>query len=348
MSRQACAIAAPGTSPSFAAAARAGLTGSGQKSMPPNFFYDAVGSALFEAITQLPEYGLWRAERRLFETHAAQIATLAPARTVIELGSGSAAKTALLLRALLRHRRVSYSAIDVSAAALEMTRNELAGLPDLRVRTFESEYLPGLDAAVQARIADGSALVLLLGSSLGNLDFGASVRFLRHVRAALQPGDHLLLGADLLKAEPHLISAYNDAQGVTAAFNLNLLARMNRELGTNFELTQFQHRVRFNRATHDVEMYLESRVDQTVQFADFAVTFRTGETIHTESSHKYSLAELDRLEDGCGFRTVMRWVDTEGQFASSLSVFELRPSETRSESSLDQMISRMKATILSR
>ncbi|MGB6452053.1 MAG: L-histidine N(alpha)-methyltransferase [Steroidobacteraceae bacterium] len=321
MSLQASAAVAPSSSPSFAAEARAGLTGNGQKSMPPKYFYDPVGSALFEAITQLPEYGLWRAERRLFETHAAQIATLAPATTVIEFGSGSAAKTALLLRALLRQRRVTYCAIDVSTAALEMTRNELAGLAGLRVRTLESEYLPGLDTAVQARIAPSPALVLLLGSSLGNLDFSASVRFLRHVRAALQPGDHLLLGADLVKPEPHLIAAYDDAQGVTAAFNLNLLARMNRELGTDFALTQFQHRVCFNRATHDVEMYLESLVEQTVRFADFTVTFRAGETIHTESSHKYSLAELDRLEDNCGFRTIMRWVDSEGQFASSLSVF---------------------------
>jgi L-histidine Nalpha-methyltransferase len=321
VSLQASAPVALSSSPSFAADARAGLTGSGQKSMPPKYFYDAVGSALFEAITQLPEYGLSRAERRLFEMHAAQIATLAPATTVIELGSGSAAKTALLLRALLRQRPVTYCAVDVSTAALEMTRSGLSGLAGLRVRTLGSEYLPGLDTAVQARIAHGSVLVLLLGSSLGNLDFTSSVRFLRHVRAALQPGDHLLLGADLIKAEPQLIAAYDDAQGVTAAFNRNLLARMNRELGAHFALTQFQHRVRFNRATHDVEMYLESLVDQTVQFADFAVTFRAGETIHTESSHKYSLAELDRLEDNCGFRTIMRWLDSEGQFVSSLSSF---------------------------
>ncbi len=320
MSLQPCTAAATSTATAFASEARAGLTRSGQKSLPPRYFYDALGSTLFEAITQLPEYGLSRAERRLFQAHAAQLAELAPAASVIELGSGSAAKTALLLRALLRQRTVSYCAIDVSAAALEMTRQELAGLPGLHVRTVESEYLTGLDTAMQARIAHGSTLVLLLGSSLGNLDFGASVRFLRHVRGALHPGDHLLLGADLIKPEAQLLAAYDDAQGVTAAFNLNLLARMNRELGCDFRLTQFRHRVRFNRDTQDVEMHLESLIDQSVHFADFAIAFRAGETIHTESSHKYSLTELDRLAGNCSFRSAARWVDAEGQFASYLGV----------------------------
>ncbi len=309
----------------FAAEARAGLTRGGQKSLPPKYFYDALGSTLFEAITQLPEYGLWRAEHRLFETHAADIAALAPAATVIELGSGSATKTALLLRALLRQRPVTYSGVDVSPAALEMTRRELAALAGLRLRMIASEYLPGLDTAVQARIAHSSALVLLLGSSLGNLDFGASVRFLCHVRAALQPGDHLLLGADLIKDESLMRAAYDDALGVTAAFNLNLLARMNRELGTDFTLTRFRHRVRFNCDTNDVEMHLESLVDQTVHIAQIAVPLRAGETIHTESSHKYSPDELDRLAENCGFRTAARWTDREGSFASSLCVAVQRP-----------------------
>jgi L-histidine Nalpha-methyltransferase len=320
MTRQSFATVSPRISPSFAAEARAGLTRSGQKSMPPKYLYDALGSALFEAITQLPEYGLWRAERRLLETHAAHIAALAPASTVIELGSGSASKTALLLRALLRQRQVAYCAVDVSPAALEMTRLELAGRVGLRVRTVESEYLSGLDIAVQGRAVHGSTLVLLLGSSLGNLDFGASVRFLRHARAVLHPGDHLLLGADLVKPESELLAAYDDALGVTAAFNLNLLGRMNRELGSDFMLNQFRHRARFNHDTHDVEMHLESLVDQTVRFADFAVTFRAGETLHSESSHKYSLAELDQLMENCGFRNTARWIDAEGQFSSSLGV----------------------------
>lgn len=320
MSVQPFTAVVPSTRSSFLSEACAGLLRSGQKRLPPKYFYDALGSSLFEAITQLPEYGLWRAERRLLEAHAAQIAALAPASTAIELGSGSAAKSALLLRAFLRQRPVAYCAIDVSSAALEMTSRELAGLAGLRVRTIESEYLPGLDAAVRSPVVPGPTLVLLLGSSLGNLDFATSVRFLRHVRLALQPGDHLLLGSDLTKPEPQMLGAYDDPLGVTAAFNRNLLARMNRELGADFVLPLFQHRVRFNRETHDIEMHLESLVDQTVRFAGFTVDFRAGETIHTESSHKYSLAEIDRLADNCGFRTAQHWVDREGYFANSLCV----------------------------
>jgi L-histidine Nalpha-methyltransferase len=305
---------------SFAADARAGLAHGGQKSMPPKYFYDALGFALFEAITQLPEYGLWRAERRLLDAHATGIGALAPASFVVELGSGRAAKTALLLRAMLRQRAVSYHAIDLSRAALDMTRHELSGLAGLLIDTLESDYLAGLGSVMQARPARGSALVLLLGSSLGNFDFGASVRFLRDVRAALKPGDHLLLGADLVKPEQALLAAYDDPLGVTAAFNLNLLVRMNRELDANFELTRFRHRARFNRDTRNVEMHLESLVAQTVRVADFKVEFRAGETIHSENSHKYSLEELELLAGNCGFRTAARWVDAEGQFAATLDV----------------------------
>lgn len=320
MSLLSFADVAPCTNTSFAADARAGLTRPGQKSLPPKYFYDARGSLLFEAITQLPEYGLWRAERRLLEAHATQVGALAPAATVIELGSGSAAKTALLLRALLRERPVDYCAVDVSPAALQMTRAELAGLVSLRVRTVESEYLPGLDTAMRTRMSPGRTLVLLLGSSIGNLDFGTGVRFLRNIHARLQPDDHLLLGTDLIKPESRLLAAYDDAWGVTAAFNLNVLTRMNRELGADFILTQFLHRARLNRERRDVEMHLESLVDQTVHVADFAVRLQAGETIHTETSHKYSLAELDQLAENCGFRLVERWVDNEWQFGSTLMV----------------------------
>ena len=245
---------------------------------------------------------------------------LAPAATVIELGSGSATKSTVLLRVLARQRPLAYCAIDVSPAALEMTRRELSGLAGLRVRTIESEYLAGLDTAVRTPITHGKTLVLLLGSSLGNLDFGSSVRFLRHVRLALQPGDNLLLGSDLIKPEQRMLGAYDDALGVTSAFNLNLLARMNRELDADFDLAKFRHRARFNHDTHDVEMHLESLADQTVRIGDFEVRLRAGETIHTESSHKYSLGELDRLAENCDFRAVEHWVDAEGQFASSLYV----------------------------
>lgn len=308
----------PGRDTQFCSDVRAGLLQRGQKSLPPKYFYDTIGSLLFEAITQLPEYGLYRAEQQLLEEHAAHIGNSSNAVNVIELGSGSASKTAPLLRALLQHGPVSYSAIDVSAAALALTHQSLVGLSGLRLHSVQSEYLDGLETCLQAR-SHGATLVLMLGSSLGNLDLQASARFLQQVRATLRPGDGLLLGADLLKPESMLLAAYDDPLGVTAAFNLNLLARMNRELGADFELKQFRHLVRFNRDTHDVEMHLESLIEQQVRFADgFIVSLRRGETIHTENSHKYSLAELDRLTVGSGFRVAAQWINQQWQFVSRL------------------------------
>jgi L-histidine Nalpha-methyltransferase len=312
--------AAPGADAQFAADVRSGLLRQGQKTLPPRYLYDALGSALFEAITQLPEYGLWRAEQALLAEHALQIASIGRVATVVELGSGSASKTALLLQTLLRRHAVSYHAIDVSATALALTRQSLAALSGLSVHGIQADYLEGLDTALRAR-SDDAALVLLLGSSLGNLDPDASLRFLRRVRRALRPGDALLLGADLLKPEPRLLAAYDDALGVTAAFNLNLLVRMNRELGANFRLTQFRHRARFNHATQDVEMHLESLGAQRVRFADeFAISLQPGETIHTESSHKYDLRQLGHLLEDSGFRLAAQWINQEWQFASRLEI----------------------------
>ena len=302
----------------FVADVRTGLSRNGQKRLPPKYFYDALGSILFEAITQLPEYGLWRAEHGLLREHAAEIATLAGAANVIELGSGSATKTAVLLRALLRHRRVAYCAIDVSATALELTHQALGGLAGLNLRSIESEYLAGLEAALHSR-AGGVTLVLLLGSSLGNLDSMASMRFLRGVRALLQPGDALLLGADLLKDEARMLAAYDDVLGVTAAFNLNLLGRMNRELGADFALERFNHRVRFNHETYNVEMHLESCGENVVHFRDgFSVLLHDCETIHTENSHKYTLGELESLIAQSGLRSAAQWIDEDWKYASCL------------------------------
>jgi len=162
--------------------------------------------------------------------------------------------------------------------------------------------------------------VIFLGSSLGNFDPLASYRFLQTVRRLLAPGDHLLLGADLYKPEAQLRAAYDDALGVTAAFNLNLLRRMNRELGADFELSLFQHQVRIDDTRRTVEMHLESLCDQTIHFAEggFVVTLCEGETIHTENSHKYDIGELDDLTSGAGFAFVERWCDDEAAFASAL------------------------------
>ncbi len=307
---------------SFADDARAGLMANGQKSLLPKYLYDALGSALFEAITQLPEYGLWRAEKRLLTQHAEELAKLTNATNVIELGSGSATKTLPLLAALLRRRRLSYCSVDVSPTALEMTRRELGSLQGLTVRGIDDEYLPGLESAMGSRAAGTRTLVMFLGSSLGNLDAFASRQFLKHIRRVLLPGDNLLLGADLDKSGEQLLKAYDDALGVTAAFNLNLLVRMNRELDADFVLPQFRHRAQFNAELCNVEMHLESLCDQTVQFsrAGFSMLLRAGETIHTESSHKYSLQELDRLISDCGFCRLARWVDQQWGFVSGLFV----------------------------
>jgi dimethylhistidine N-methyltransferase len=321
MTRPLDVVRAAPAPPSFAADVRAGLTGAGGKSLPPKYFYDALGSALFEAITQLPEYGLWRAERLLLDEHAAEIAALTQATMVVELGSGSANKTVHLLRALLRQHPVSYCTVDLSAAALAMTRRELADLQGLSLRGLEHEYLHGLKLALATRSnRSNRTLVLFLGSSLGNFDPSASQRFLTDIRATLRTGDSLLLGADLDKSVDRLLAAYDDPLGVTAAFNLNLLARMNRELGADFDLPQFRHRARFNAVARDVEMHIESLCDQVVHFsaAGFAVPFRRGETIHSESSHKYSIEELGRLTTTAGFERAAQWVSAHWDFASSL------------------------------
>jgi L-histidine N-alpha-methyltransferase len=304
----------------FAHDVREGLTAHQQKRLPPKYLYDALGSVLFEAITQLPEYGLWRAERTLLSKHAEEIATLAAAHHVIELGSGSASKTVHVLQALLRRHPLSYCSVDLSAAAIAMTQRELSVLPGLSIRSVENDYLAGLEGAMQAQRANERTLVLFLGSSLGNFADHESAIFLQRIRRALRPGDALLLGADLLKPVEQMLAAYADPLGVTAAFNLNLLLRMNRDLNANFVISQFRHAARFNAATRDVEMHIEARHEHSVEFRNpgFTVHFHAGETIHTESSHKYSLAELNRIVEHSGFQSRAGFLDSESQFVNCL------------------------------
>lgn len=303
----------------FAVDVRAGLLRDGQKVLPPKYLYDTLGSLLFETITQLPEYGVWRAERRLLKDNAATVAACADARTVIELGSGSANKTLLLLQPLLAKHAVTYSVVEISRAALEMTRRQLTGIRDLLVQGVEGDYLAGLERALQAR-RDGRVLVLFLGGSIGNEKFDANVRFLSRLRRLLHAGDALLLGADLQKPIEQLLPAYDDALGVTAAFNRNYLVRLNRELGANCVLERFRHCARFNAELGDVEMHLVSLCEQRIRFAraGFTVALRAGETIHTESSHKYAPDELATLTRRCGFEAMMQWFDTEWPFMSGL------------------------------
>jgi dimethylhistidine N-methyltransferase len=314
------ALALDGTS-AFAADVRKGLTKPGQKELPSKYLYDEVGSKLFEVISLLPEYGLTRADQRLLQRSAREIANRLPGDVVVaELGSGNGSKTRSILEAFCRRRHTSYFPIEISPTALAVCRRDLADLDSISIVGFEYEYLDGLLEVAARRRAGQRILVLFLGSTIGNFDHPADFTFLREVRNALHPGDALLLGTDLEKPPERLIRAYDDSLGVTAAFNLNLMARVNRELNADFPLEHFEHVARFNTKTRSIEMHLRSnRVQRvTVARAGFSVTFREGETIWTESSHKYTLAEVEALAQGTGFRRECQWVDAEWPFAETL------------------------------
>ena len=305
----------------FAADVRAGLTRSGQKELPSKYLYDEVGSKLFEVISLLPEYGLTRADERLLRRHAREIAKVLPAGTLVaELGSGSGTKTRWILEAFGRRAHTSYFPIEISRSALAVCQRELSDIDSVSIVGCEREYLDGLLEVTARRRKGQQILVLFLGSTIGNFDAPADVTFLSDVRRLLAPGDALLLGTDLEKPLPRLIAAYDDAIGVTAAFNLNLLARANRELGADFALDQFRHVARFNPTTRSIEMHLRSESEQrvTVAAAGFSVRFEQDETIWTETSHKYTLDEVGRLADRSGFRREAQWVDAEWPFAETL------------------------------
>ena len=231
----ATAVIAQHSRPDLAGDVRAGLLRPGQKELPSKYLYDEVGSALFEVISVLPEYGLTRADERLLRRHASDIvARLKPHVLVAELGSGSGKKTRWLLEALTRRQRTTYCPIELSPTALARCETELGQIEYVSIVGFERPYLDGLLAAASRRQKDDHLLVLFLGSTIGNFDRDAAERFLAEVRRILYPGDALLLGTDLEKPLPQLLAAYDDPLGVTAAFNLNLLARINRELGRRF------------------------------------------------------------------------------------------------------------------
>src|SRR5579871_1755143 len=302
-----------------------GLTKSGQKELPSKYLYDAVGSRLFEAICDLPEYGLTRADERLLRSYAHEmIARLPGSLAVAELGSGSGKKTRWILEAVSRHRPTSYYPIEISATALDMVRRELSDIDAVSIVGFEREYLDGLLEVAARRSRGQRILVLFLGSTIGNFDRPADVRFLRQVRRILQPGDALLLGTDLEKPIGQLMRAYDDPLGVTAAFNLNLLARINRELDADFVLEQFEHEARFNFETRSIEMHLRSTSDQTVTIPDAGVSvpIRDNETIWTESCHKYSIDEVITMAADAGFRCDGQWIDDEWPFSENLLVAE--------------------------
>ena len=318
----------------IAAVVRAGLTTS-PKRLPPWLFYDAAGSRLFDAITELPEYYLTRMERSILAAHAAEIIAPAPAHPahemklrITELGAGSADKTRLLLQAAVaRQGTVSYEPLDVSASALRAARERIEReFPAVRVAPRVVDYTCGNGNGLDLDpLSSGERrLVLYIGSSIGNFEYENAMRILRRVRAALKPGDGLLLGVDLVKDEATLLAAYDDAAGVTAAFNKNILARLNRELCANFEVESFAHRAIWNSAESRIEMHLESRRSQRVRLPalDLEVTFAQGETIHTENSYKYARGQAETMLVAAGFKAEQCWMDERGWFAVCLGEVE--------------------------
>ncbi|HEY7392898.1 MAG TPA: L-histidine N(alpha)-methyltransferase [Bryobacteraceae bacterium] len=306
----------------FARDVRAGLTRAGQKTLPCRYLYDEVGSALFEAITCLPEYGLTRADTRLLQCHASEIlARIAGRILVAELGSGRGAKTRPVLEQLGRRQQVVYYPIDVSCAALERCARELAALAT--IVPLEENYLDGLERVAGLRSPGETLVLLFLGSTIGNFEPDVAIDFLAEVRSRLVPGDALLLGTDLVKPTEQMLIAYDDPAGVTAAFNLNLLGRINRELGGDFDLRQFDHIARYDPDAQRIEMHLRSRAHQTVTIhkAEVVVDFFPGETIWTESSHKFRPEQIADIARAASFRLERQWIDCDWPFAESL----LRP-----------------------
>ena len=300
---------------------RAGLTQPEQKQLPCQYFYDDVGSALFDAITVLPEYGLTRADARLIRRLAPQLPGLFPAPvTVAELGSGSGSKTRGILAAFAARASVAYYPIDISAAALARCALEMSVVAE--VHPIEASYLAGLAQAVCARPPGHSLLLLFLGSTIGNFDRAAAREFLAEVRGCLLPGDALLLGADLIKPLYRMLPAYDDPAGVTAAFNRNLLARINRELNADFALRAFAHEARWNQKCRRIEMHLRSLKAQRVSIraAGLEIELRKDETIWTESCHKFHAEEIRDMAVGAGFECRAQWLDDTWPFAESLLV----------------------------
>jgi L-histidine Nalpha-methyltransferase len=298
-----------------------GLTHPGQKELPSKYLYDEVGSALFDVICVMPEYGLSRAGMRMLQKYATEIVDRIPGKVVVaELGSGSGQKTRWLLESLARRQRVNYYPIDISSSALFRCQQELGQMELVSVVGFESAYLDGLRKVAERRRDGEHLFVLFLGSTIGNFDRPAGDQFLREVRTILQEGDSLLLATDLEKPTSVLKLAYDDPAGVTAAFNMNLLARLNRELDADFDLSHFRHEVRYDTADRRIEMHLRSLAWQriTIRKAGFRFYMKEGETIWTESSHKYDRGEVIQMGERTGYRCEAQWVDAEWPLAQSL------------------------------
>ncbi len=309
------------------AVAKAALEGlsAKQKYLPSWLFYDAPGSRLFEAITRLPEYYLTSLEHSIFLRHADEIIVAASGLggeqlSILELGAGSASKTVALLRALMaRQGHALYMPVDVSEAALQWaSRNVHAALPAVEVRSICSEFTQGKSLNLPE---ENSRLALYIGSSIGNFDPEEAVELLQWLRSQLQPGDALLLGTDMAKAAAPLLAAYNDKAGVTAAFNRNILARLNRELKADFALDAFEHRAIWNAEESRIEMHLDSNRNQAVRvpLLGRSFNFRRGESIHTENSYKFTVEAVEDMLLKSGFVLEQSWYDSDRWFGVHLA-----------------------------
>jgi L-histidine N-alpha-methyltransferase len=295
------------------------------RQLPSRYFYDDLGSALFDAICRLPWYRITRAETRLLAAHGrAILARASGLTTIVELGPGSGEKLATLVeagRAGTAHpAHLDLRLVDISRSALEIASRTLAVQPNVSVEAYEARYETGLLQA-SAETRGGRELVLFLGSNIGNFDRPGADAFLRGVRAGVAGGDMVLMGADLVKPEPDLLLAYDDPLGVTAAFNRNLLVRINRELGGTFDLDRFSHRAAWAEAESRIEMHLVSRARQNVRVDASKIDFviENGESIWTESSYKYTPVGIVMALERAGFRLVEQWTDETDGFALTLA-----------------------------
>jgi len=291
------------------------------KSLPPKLFYDDAGSALFEQITELPEYYLTRTETAILQSFAHVIArNVGSVATVVELGAATSRKTRIIIAALLRHHPgFSFFPVDISIAPLRAGQIAMQReFPRLRQATVRADFVE--DLSFLKRLPS-PRLVLYLGSSIGNFDPMPAAAFLSRVKHVLQPGDALLVGTDMRKNPEILVPAYNDSKGITAAFNKNILTRINRELGGHFDLSRFRHLARWNDHESRMEIYLESTERQSVRVDLLGATieFQKGELIHTENSYKYTVAMVATMLANAGFALEKTWTDEKGWFADHLA-----------------------------
>ena len=284
-----------------------------QKELPAKFFYDQTGSILFEEITSLPEYYLTRTEISILDEHAEEmVAMFGPSFALIEYGSGSSRKVRILLDQL--SGRAIYMPVDISLLYLKQSAAKLNdAYPNVTVVAVCADYTQPFE--IPSADEYDKRVIFFPGSTVGNLEPGLARTFFRDTAKLLKPGDGMLIGVDLKKDSSILNAAYNDSRGVTARFNLNILSRINRELHSDFDVEQFEHVAFYNESESRIEMHLRSRIAQEVHINSHRISFREGETIHTENSYKYSIEDFRRLLRDTGFTPVQVWTDPQNLFS---------------------------------